>query len=133
GKYRDPRATEYMIATLAERRNKIGSTFFSRILPLDHFRIENDDLRFDDLAVSYGFHSARTYEVRWALFDNIKNVHSPISGTGSIHLPQEAKRVAPGDYFCAEIRAAGDPLKQVTIYFRREGNAYKLVGVDRGW
>jgi hypothetical protein len=56
----DFRAAEYIIATLAQRRDKIGRVFFSKILPLDHFRVVNSELLFDDLAVKYGFKPPQT-------------------------------------------------------------------------
>jgi hypothetical protein len=132
-RYTDPRSTEYITTTLAERRNKIGRTFFSKILPLDHFRIEKDELSFDDLAVRYGFHAARTYDVRWSRFDNIQQKHDPIPGTGSTHLPAAAREAPLGSYFSAVIGAPGDPLKPLSVYLRKEVKNYKVVGVDRAW
>jgi hypothetical protein len=125
-----PQSAEYISKTLAERRDKIGRTFFSRILPLDHFRVENEELRFDDLAVRYGFHAPRSYNVRWSRFDNIQQTHAPLSG-GTSHLPVEAIQAAPGSYFSAAIDASGDPLKPVAVYLRKEENGYKVVGIDR--
>jgi hypothetical protein len=130
-RFTDARATEYIIATLEERRNKIGRTFFSKILPLDHFRVENDELLFDDLAVLYGFHAPRTYEMRWSRFDNIRQKHDPITGSESTRLPPEAGHAAPGSYYSAVIDASGEPLKPVSVYLRKKGNSYKIVGVER--
>ena len=122
--YTDARSAEYMIATLVERRNKIGRTFFSKILPLDHFRVENDDLLFDDLAVGYGFHSPRAYEVRWFRFDNIIQKQESLPFRGS-NLPPEARQAQPGSHFCATIQAPGDPLKLVSVYIRKERTGYR--------
>jgi len=132
-RFSNVRSTEYMIATLAERRNKIGRTFFSKILPLDHFRVENGDLLFDDLAVLYGFHTPRRYDVRWFRFDNINQTRDPIQGGTSVHLPAEVMQASLGSYFAAVINAPGSHLKPVSIYLRKENTAYKLVGVDRAW
>jgi len=131
--YSDARSTQCRITTLAERRDKIGKTYFSMILPLDFFRVENGELLFDDLAVRYGFHPPRSYEARWSKFDNMQQTHQPISDSGSTHLPREAMQALPGSYFCAVIRAVGDPLKPVIVYIRKEENGYKVVGVDRTW
>jgi hypothetical protein len=129
----DSRSAEYIVTTLEKRRDKIGRTFFSKILPLDHFRVVNRELLFDDLAVQYGFQAARAYEVRWSKFDNIQQKHEPLSGTGSNHLPREAIQAFPGSYFCAAIEASGDPLKPVSVYLRKEEAGYKVIGVDRSW
>jgi hypothetical protein len=133
GKFTNPQSTEYLTKTLAERRDKIGRTYFSKVLPLDRFRVENNELVFDDLAVRYGFHSARSYEVRWSEFDNIQQTHTPIAGSGSARLPGAALKAASGSYFSAAIDAPGDPLKPVSVYLRKDGNSYKVVGVDRAW
>ena len=133
GQYSDSQAAALMARILEERRDKIGRTFFSRILPLDHFRVENGELLFDDLAVKYRFHPARHYEVHWSSFDNIQQKHTPISGSGSSRLPAAATQAAAGAYFSASIGASGDPLKPVTVYIRKEDNRYKVVGVDRSW
>jgi hypothetical protein len=133
GRFKDPRATEYMIATLAKRRDKIGQTYFSKILPLDHFRIENEELLFDDLAVQYGFHHARPYEVSWSKFDNVQQEHIPIPSNRSAGLPAEATQAPSGSYFSAAISSPGDSLKPVHVYLRKEGNGYKIVGADRFW
>jgi hypothetical protein len=132
-RFTDPRSTEYISATLARRRDAIGRTFFSKILPLDHFRVENEDLLFDDLAVRYGFHAPRSYDVRWSRFDNIQQKSNPVSGSGSNHLPLEALQAPSGSYFSAALDVPGNPLKPVSVYLRKEGDSYKVVGVDRSW
>jgi hypothetical protein len=133
GGYSDVRSAEYMITTLAERRNKIGRTFFSKILPLDQFRIENGQLLFDDLAVRYGFSAPRSYGVRWFRFNNIDQKREAIAGAESAELPMEAMQASSGVYFSATIQALGVPLKPVSIYLRKEETRYKIVGVDRTW
>jgi hypothetical protein len=132
-KFTDPRSTEYITRTLAERRNKIGKTYFSKLLPLDGFRVENEILLFDDLAVKYGFHAARTYTVQWATFDNNTQKHYPVTSDGSSHLPYDTTSAASGSYFSAMIEAIGDPLKPVTVYIHKEGTSYKVIGIDRSW
>ncbi len=130
-RFTDVRSTEYIVATLADRRNKIGQTFFSKVLPLDHFRVENDDLLFDDLAVQYGFHSPRTYEVQWGALDNTQQKLDPIPTDRSTHLPSETRQAAVGSYFSANIHVMGEPFKPVSVYLRKEVNSYRVVGIDR--
>ena len=80
---------EYVTNTLIERRDKIGRTFFAKVLPLDDFRVEMGELLFEDLGLKYGFHSLRTYDVQWSRFDNIVRTYDPIAGATSMHLPIE--------------------------------------------
>ncbi|HEY3444006.1 MAG TPA: hypothetical protein VGK29_24850 [Paludibaculum sp.] len=61
GQYSRPETVEYLTRTLAERRDKIGRTYFTRVLAVDNFRIEGDALRFDDLAVRHGFSAPREF------------------------------------------------------------------------
>jgi hypothetical protein len=130
-KFSDPHAADYIVATLERRRDKIGRVFFSRLLPLDHFRVEGDELLYDDLAVKYGFIIPRPYEVRWTRFDNVHQKHEPISGSGSNRLPAEVRQAPAGSYFSAVFRRSADQLKPVFVYVRKETNGYRVVGIDR--
>jgi hypothetical protein len=58
--FSDPRAVEYLTDTLLARQRATGAYWFSRVNPLDGFRIENGAVCFDDLAVRYRFTSAPT-------------------------------------------------------------------------
>jgi hypothetical protein len=129
--YTDNRAAEYIISTLAARRDKIGRTYFLTVLPLDHFRVEHDELMFDDLAVQHGFHVPRTYAVRWSSFDNLQQTHKPIPDNESTHLPAKVRESPAGSYFSAVIEVTGEPGKHVSVYVRKENGGYKVVGLDR--
>lgn len=133
GQLSAPISVDYIVSVLCERRNKIGQTFFSKILPLDRFRVENGELLFDDLAVRYGFQPPRHYSVRWSRFDNADRKHEPIADAISARLPAEALNAAPGTYFSASISVLGNRLKPVSVYVRKENSGYKVVGIDRSW
>jgi hypothetical protein len=130
-RFTDPRSTEYIVATLAERRNKIGQTFFLKTLSLDHFRVEKDNLLFDDLAVQYGFHPPRSYEVHWSAFENINQTHTSIPGSGSTHLPLQATQAPVDSYFSAVIDVPDHSFRPVSVYIRKQANNYKVVGIER--
>jgi hypothetical protein len=129
----DFRVAEYIIATLAQRRDKIGRVFFSKILPLDHFRVVNSELLFDDLAVKYGFKPPQDYAVQWFRFDNMRQTHDSISTAQSTSLPAEARQALPGAYFSALITSANNNLQSVRIYIHKEKESYKVVGIERTW
>ncbi len=82
GQYSQP-AEGWITATLIERRNRIGRAFFSRVLPLDHFRVAGGALVFDDLAVTYGFSTPRTYTIEWSGFDNATDKLTAEHGRGA--------------------------------------------------
>jgi hypothetical protein len=129
--FSDSLASEYMTNTLAERRDIIGRTYFAKVLPIDNFRVENGELRFDDLAVQHEFQRARQYEIRWSHFDNMTGRRTLISSTPSSHLPVEAERAAVGAYFSAVITLPVDKLKSVIVTIRKTDTGYRVVGCSR--
>ena len=131
GRFSDPRVVDYMTRTLADRRDKIGSTFLSKVLPVDDFRIEGGELRFDDLAVRYHCGASRNYSVHWFRFDNYKGARSAIPGTASSHLPVEVENAAPGSYFSAVIECPNTKLHPVTVTLRKTDSGYRIVGCSR--
>lgn len=70
GELTDPKAENYVVRTLIERRDKIGRYGFGIVNPLDHFSVSgasagNAVLRSDDLAIRAGFADpiATSYQV----------------------------------------------------------------------
>jgi len=132
GRFSDPRAAPYIAATLSARRDKIGRTFFSKVLPLDHFRVENGALHFDDLAVIYEFRAAQEYSWRWSRFDNQTSQHEVLTAR-TPQLPQEAAAAPAGAYFAVLIEPSTPSPQTVMVYLRKERDSFKVVGVDRTW
>jgi hypothetical protein len=130
--YSDPQARDWIARCLIERRDKIGRYYFEKVLPLDHFRLKGTRLEFEDLSVRYGFHPAREYSIKWSAFDNITGKHQSIDSQGAGEIPEKARAAEEGDYYSAEI-FAGEPGKAVTVYIRKEGDRFKLVGIERSW
>jgi hypothetical protein len=62
-RYEDPRAREFLVRNLIERRDKIARYWFGRVAPLDFFAAENGAVRFHDLALDMGLTPARRYDV----------------------------------------------------------------------
>src|SRR5262245_63623145 len=44
--YSDPNVERWIADSLIERRNRIGRTYFARVLPLDNFEVRNNELTF---------------------------------------------------------------------------------------
>lgn len=123
GEYTDPKAVDYLTRTLIERRNKIGRTFFARVLPLDRFEVRDGRLVFEDLAAKYGFTPPRQFQIAWSQFDNTTGQHTPIRNASGPAVP-------PGSgYRAAEISAADAGGKHVSVYLRGD----TVVGIDRTW
>lgn len=131
GEFSDPFVVEYLTNTLAERRDRIGQTFFAKVLPLDNFRVENDELRFDDLAVRHEFRPPEHYDVRWYDFDNMTGKRVPILSAFSAQLPGDVKQAAVGSFFSAVITTTKDKSKSVTVTLRKTDSGYHIVACSR--
>ncbi len=128
GEYSDPKAAEYIHKHLVIRRDKIGRAFFSGVLPLDRFRIENGELVFEDLELKYGFVHSRAHAIEWARFDNETERKTPIPGAASTTLPE----IPPSGYVAALITAE-NPEKTVTVYVRNRDGKLEIVGIERSF
>ena len=134
GQYSDSRAEAWIAKCLIERRNKIGKTYLRKVLPLDRFRVEGPELKFEDLEVQYGFVPSRSYRVQWSEYDNSKDQHRPM-GTpvgNDFRIPPAVAGGARNSHFAAKI-AGEEPAKAVTVYFRKENEGLRVVGIDRDW
>jgi hypothetical protein len=125
-RYTSKPGLEYLIRVLVERQQKIGRTYFERVLPLDNFIVQDGKLTYDDLAVRYGFSSPRTFPIVWSRFDNDKEIKTPIAGATQATVPRAEAR-----YLAADIQAADG--RTLTVYLRTKGNGYEVVGIDRTW
>jgi hypothetical protein len=133
GQYTHPEALPYLTRILLERQQKIGREWFTRVLPLDDFRIDGGSrLAFEDLGVKYKFAAPRSYNIRWSRFDNETETKTAIGGASGPELPRDAAVGGRGLYLAADIDA-GDPKKTVTVYLRRRGGTWEPVGVERNW
>jgi hypothetical protein len=126
GEYSNARALDYLVDTLEKRRDIVGRTFFSKVLPLDRFEVRNGELAFHNLSVDAGFAQPPRYQWEWAVFDNSSGQQgTPIAGASGPQVPGEAA----GGYVVATIRAAGESNKLVKVYL----GGTKVVGIDRTW
>jgi hypothetical protein len=128
-KYSDPRAEEWMVKCLIERRDRIGRAFLPKVLPLDRFRIENGALAFDDLGLRLDPALAgRGYDVAWFAFDNSSGKAEPLPASGGLVIP-----ASPTGYAKAVIRRPGAK-PSVEVYVRLHGSRPdKVVGLHRTW
>jgi len=118
---------------LKQRRDKIGKTYFSRVLPLDSFRVSNGELLFDDLAVQHKFSPTRKYRISWWKFDNEQGTLAALHEDSSSRLPGRFSSLPEGDYVAAKINASGDERKTVTVFLRKKGATAEVVGLEREW
>ncbi|MBN1567399.1 MAG: hypothetical protein JXA73_06105 [Acidobacteria bacterium] len=133
GQYSDPLFVDYLVSTLAQRRDKIGRACFANVLSLDNFGTRDGDLFFEDLSVTYNFRALLPYQISWSGFDNNTGAFTPLPGETSFRLPRLIDSAADGEYFAARIHAEPDERKTVTVFLRKKGAAREIVGVEREW
>jgi len=130
--FSDPRAEKYVADTLIARRDKIGKTYFPRVLPLDRFAIENGKLVFTDLE-KHNPYPGSALQIAWSGFDNQTGRKTPIPTAQGFDLPSGALGNTQLSYLAADIWRGDDRKKAVTVYLRVEGGRTEIVGADRTW
>jgi hypothetical protein len=133
GEYSDPKTVDFIVKTLAQRRDKIGRCYFSKVLPLENFRIRDRALVFEDLAVRYGYRQAAEYRIAWSVFDNQHGTFHPLPDAADFRLPNQFGSIADGSYLAARIHASAEERKTVTLFLRKTGATADVVGLERGW
>lgn len=127
GRFDDPRTVEHLAATLIARRDKIGRTFFSDVLPLEEFRVEGDRLSYEDLAVHYGFRGPLKVAVQWHRYAAGGGRGEPV-GEGLV-LPAELKTIRAGELAVASLQAGA---RGVDVYLRKtRAGGYEAAGIQR--
>jgi hypothetical protein len=111
GEYSDPRAEDWVVRCLVERRDKVGLAFFARVLPLDRFKVRGGRLEFQDLAAVH-FGMEQNYTAQWFAFDNRTGRRTAIPGAAGFEVPKNAP-----EYVAAEIRGRR-PGQSVLVYVR---------------
>ena len=141
GNFTDPAAEKLLADILIKRRDKIGRVYYSRINPLVRFELTDTGLAFENPAVKARLSEApkQGYQATWYRFNNGTGAADQI---GSPTTASQERLQAPADlprdansYVKVSVRAVEPPhapwATPVDVYFRRAGNAWRLVGVER--
>jgi hypothetical protein len=140
GEFSDPAAEKYLGDVLIKRRDKIASVYLTAVNPIVDPRLDRDgSLTLENAAVAAGIaNGPASYRASWLLFDNATGVTKPIaettSGTTTLKAPTGLPTTS-GSFVAVDISvdsAAYPAWKQpVRTYFRRSGEGWKLVGLER--
>ncbi len=126
--YSDPAASEWVVATLLKRREKLARHYLSQVLALDEFAIQENRLSFRDTAAVYGFPIERSLSYQWSRFDNDSERHTAVAGSGP-EMPAALRNMGTGGYVAVRVRDGN--AKELTTYFRRRADGWRWVGLDR--
>jgi hypothetical protein len=140
-RFSDPKATEYLTNVLIERKKKVVQVWLNGTNPTVGFSLSGSgELTFENAAHQAGVAgAAERYTIQWSQFDNASSEHTRIGAEQSVTETRarapEALLAGGPEYVSAVVRAhhAAQPGWQqpVTVYFRRAGDAWSLVGLER--
>jgi hypothetical protein len=138
-RYTDPRATDYMTATLVERRRRVLQAWLTPINPLVDFSLDAaGTLTFDNAAAAAGVSTPATrYRFRWSRFDNATGAgtDSVETESGEMRAAAPAALLSSAAFVQVDVSAehAQHPAwaRPVTLHFRRDGGRWTLVGLRR--
>jgi hypothetical protein len=131
GRFSNPAVTDYITRVLIARRDLIGKAWFSQVAPLEDFVVADGKLRFTDLGQKYGVLSASIYSYSWFSFDNQSGRKSPVAGVSSDAVPAALASSSEGSFMGCTLTDTKAPHRTVTVVFRRDGDQWKPVGIER--
>lgn len=140
GEYSNPAAEAHVAAVLVKRRDRIGQTYLTAVNPIVNPRLDaSGALTFENAAVAHGFAEAPTaYHAEWFQFDNATGAAKPLGKTDGPAASMRAPAGAPTNAGAfIEIDLSADSAmhatwaKPIKTYFRRTGDGWKLVGLER--
>ena len=130
-------AEEYLIQTLIERRDKLGKYWFSRINPLDKFRVRanNDEITFmfSDLGVDYGLFSAKNTEYRYTVSDDGEVIkRGAMTDETEMAVAHSELEGTILEFNIVTIRKGFDASeKYVKVYIANDNRGVRIAGIKR--
>jgi len=140
GHYQNSAAAEFLVRTLAARRDKIARYWFDQVPPLDHFTVGAEGIVFADLAVLRGLANAddTTYRFRLAVVDRERKAREQtawrVTRRAVVPLPAPDLDMRPDDrhrFLAVEVQLdRGEGWTRSTTAFLSLAQG-RIVGVDR--
>jgi len=122
--YSDPRARDFLVENLIQRRDKIARYWFAKVAPVDFFAVAGNCLRFHDLAVDLGMTNPRSYDVEVNPRGGWTHEHIRIDQP-CIDLPN----ASPHTTATLMISVRGDSAKPTQVDLARRGGAWVVTGI----
>jgi RimJ/RimL family protein N-acetyltransferase len=138
GQFGDNEAEGVLMKFLRDRRDIILAKYLNAVNPVVSPAMDaSGTLSFGNAAVEAGVAKAPAdYKVAWARFDNATGQTTPIGETSGTDRQQAPAGVSGAEFVRAAISASGGGAQAswaqpIHAYFRRAGNGWKLVGLER--
>jgi len=140
GKFGDPPSERFLAQALIERRDAIGRRYLPAINPIVEPNLDNSGLlTFGNAAEQAGFAPPPdSYKAVWFTFDNRTGQSDRIAETTSRNRQMQAPpdvSATPGGFIKIELSAVSTShpnwVQPISIYYRRQTDGWKLVGLER--
>jgi hypothetical protein len=139
--YSDSRATSYLTETLLARKSKVIKRWLNATNPVVALSLDSSGgLTFENASQKAGVGAAaERYTVQWSIFDNASGSHRTVGAeeivTNLSAQAPAALMAARPEYIGVVVRAfhRDQPAwsRPLTAYFRRSGESWSLVGLER--
>jgi hypothetical protein len=140
GEYTNPEAETYLADVLIKRRDKVARAYLTAVNPIVKPRLDsNGRLTFENAAFVAGVaEGPAAYRASWFRFDNATGEMQPLSETRSATTTMDAPRILPmaASSFVAidmSVESEAHPAwrRPIRTHFRRDGQGWTLVGLER--
>jgi hypothetical protein len=135
-RFGDPASEAFLAQAIADRRLRILQTFLPKINPVVDPAIDDEGhLTFRNIAVDMAVADrAPGYRVLWYTFDNLTDRATLVETTEETQSPFPMPAMPRSEYIKVDILAVGGPeawTRPISVYFRRNGVGWDLVGLER--
>ncbi len=140
GMFNDPRSENFLAQALIDRRDAIGRRYLTAVNPIVDPNLDSSGLlTFGNAAEEFGFAPPPTgYKAVWSTFDNSTGQSTRVAETAS----SERRMQAPPDllgmrdgFMKIELSALSSSYptwaQPISIYYQRQIDGWKLVGLER--
>jgi len=136
GRFGDPAAEAFLAKAIADRRLRILQTFLPKVNPIVDVAIsEPGRLTFRNIAVDAAVADrVPGYRALWYTFNNAADTATLIATTEETQSPLPIPPMPASEFIKVDISAIGGPeawARPISVYFRRNGTNWVLVGLER--
>lgn len=128
GQFSNPKAADWVAECLIKRRDKIGQTYFAKVLPLDQFSIVENSLIWVDLGKKHNMYAPASVKLQWSNFNNETGKKTVLDGLTGNLVPG-----ARDAYFVADLADPARPKQIISVYVHQLAGKPVIVGIDRAW
>lgn len=132
----DPASEAFLAKAIADRRVRILQAFLPKVNPIVDVAITSEKrLTFRNLAVEMAVADrVPGYRALWYTYDNSADKATLVATTEETESPLPVPLMPASDFIKVDISTVGGPeawARPVSVYFRRNGGGWTMVGLER--